>query len=84
MPNEHKADIKRLEKKVTSVSNALARLNNAADFRRLILEWRRPGWTTPAEFLFASTIVDSMAAHVAVLANLKGGLIKGSKAVTRG
>jgi len=84
MPNGHKADIKRLEKKVTSVSNALAKLNSAEDFRRLILEWRRPGWTTPAEFLFVSAIIDSMAAHVAALANLKGGLIKGSKAVTRG
>jgi hypothetical protein len=49
----------------------------------LILEWRRPGWTTPAEFIFVSAILDSMASNVAALAKLKGDLIKGSKAVTR-
>ena len=80
MPN--KVDIKVLEKKVTSISNALAKLSSADDFRKLILEWRRPGWTTPAEFIFVSAILDSMAAHVAALTNLKGNLIKGSKAVT--
>ena len=52
------------------------------DFRKLILEWRRPGWTTPAEFIFVSAIVDSLAAHTAALTKLKGDLIKGSKAVT--
>lgn len=77
-----KADIKRLEKKVTSISNALAKLSNADDFRKLILEWRRPGWTTPAEFIFVSGIIDSMAAQTATISQLKGNLIKGSKAVT--
>jgi hypothetical protein len=80
MPN--KVDIKVLEKKVTSISNALAKLSSADDFRKLILEWRRPGWTTPAEFIFVSAILDSMTANVAALTNLKGNLIKGSKAVT--
>ena len=47
-------------------------------------EWRRPGWTTPAEFLLVSTILDSMAAHVDALAGMKAGLIKGSRAVTGG
>lgn len=82
MPNRHSIDIKRLEKKVTSTSNALAKLSSGADFRKLIREWRRPGWTTPAEYIFVSAIVDSMAAHVGALAKLKGDLIKGSKAVT--
>ena len=77
-----KADIKRLEKKVTSISNALAKLGNADDFRKLILEWRRPGWTTPAEFIFVSGIIESMAAQTAAITQLKGSLIKGSKAVT--
>ena len=82
MPDRHKRDIKTLEKKVTSISNALSKLGNAEDFRKLVLEWRRPGWTTPAEFIFVSAILDSMTAAVAALATLKGDLIKGSKAVT--
>lgn len=84
MPNSHKADIKRLEKKMSSVSKALAKLGSAEDLRKLILEWRRPGWTTPAEFIFVSAIVDSMAGNVETLGNLKGQLLKGSKAVTAG
>lgn len=84
MPTSHQADLKRLEKKVTSISNALAKLNSAEDFRKLILEWRRPGWTTPAEFMFVATIVDSMERQVETLTSLKQNLIKGSKAVTAG
>ncbi len=82
MADRHKKDIKGLEKKVTSISNALSKLGSAEDFKRLILEWRRPGWTTPAEFIFVSAILDSMTANVAALAALKSDLIKGSKAVT--
>lgn len=82
MPNGHKIDLKKLEKKVTSISDLLAKLSSAEDFRKLILEWRRPGWTTPAEFIFVSAIVDSMAVQIEALTNLKADLIKGSKAVT--
>jgi hypothetical protein len=82
MPNG-KLDIKALDKKVTSISNALAKLSSADDFRKLILEWRRPGWTTPAEFMLVSAILDSMAVQTAALADLKANLIKGSKAVSR-
>ena len=84
MAKSPKYDIKGLEKKVTSISKALANLNSADDFRKLILEWRRPGWTTPAEFIFVSTMLESMAAHVSALADLKAGLLKGSREVTGG
>lgn len=80
MPNE--IDIKKLEKKVSSISDALAKLNSAADFRKLILEWRRPGWTTPAELIFASAILDAMADEIGAAGRLKTNLMRGSKAVT--
>jgi hypothetical protein len=79
---DHKIDLKKLEKKVTALSDALAKLSSAEDFKKLILEWRRPGWTTPAELLLVTSIVDSLAAQTAAMTNLKNGLIKGSKAVT--
>lgn len=82
MADDHKKEIARIEKQISSLSDALAKLSSAEDFRKLILEWRQPGKTTPAEFIFASAILDSMAAHTAALTNLKSGLIKGSKAVT--
>ena len=80
MPPEH--DIKELEKKVTDVSNALAHLSSAEDFRKLILILKRPGWTTPAEFLFATAIVDSMLAHTRALTLQKQELLKAAEAVT--
>jgi hypothetical protein len=76
MPNGH--NIPALEKKVTALSKALANLDSAEDFRELIRILRRPGWTTPAEFIFASGIVDSMTTHVKALEQMKGALLKGS------
>jgi hypothetical protein len=81
MPKGHRIDIRRLEKKMDSISSGLARVSNADDFRKLILEWRRPGWTTPAEFLLVSGMVDALAYHTIAIDKLKGALIKGSKAV---
>lgn len=71
----------RLEKQISALSDALANLNSADDLRRLILLIRKPGWTTPAEFVFASGLVDSMLAQTKVLAQMKETLLKGSDAV---
>jgi hypothetical protein len=76
-----RVDARVLEKKVTALSDALAKLNSADDFKKLILLLRRPGWTTPAEFIFASSIVDTMLAHTKALTLQKGQLLKGSDAV---
>lgn len=77
----HAQDIKGLEKKVTDLSDALAHLGDKDDFKKLILILRRPGWTTPAEFIFASAVVDVMQAQASALATLKGKLLQGSEAV---
>ena len=79
-----RVDGKVLEKKVTALSDALAKLNSAEDFKRLILLLRKPGWTTPAEFIFASSIVDTMLAHTKALTLQKDQLLKGSQAVVAG
>jgi hypothetical protein len=76
-----RVDAKILEKKVTALSDALAKLNSADDFKKLILILRKPGWTTPAEFIFASSIVDTMLAHTKALTLQKDQLLKGSNAV---
>jgi hypothetical protein len=81
MPDKHDIDIGGLERRVTALSDALAHLGNADDLKRLILILRRPGWTTPAEFIFASGIVESMLAHSAALTKLRGDLLQGSEAV---
>ena len=81
MPTNHRVDIKRLEKRISALSDVLAKLGRGKDLRDLIRILRFPGWTTPAEFAFALGIVESMISHVTVLAQLQSALIKGSKAV---
>ena len=53
MANGHRVGIDRLDKKITALSDALAKLGSADDLRKLLLIIRRPGWTTPAELAFA-------------------------------
>jgi hypothetical protein len=80
----NKADIVRLEKQVTNLSDALAKLNTPDDWKRLILILRRPGWTTLADLIFVSAILEAMQAQAAALAGLKAKLLKGSEAVSAG
>ena len=83
MQTAHKIDIERLDKKVDVISDLLAKLSNADDFRRLIKEWRRPGWTTPAEFIFVSGMLESFEHQATGLLNMKKDLVKGVEAVGR-
>ena len=76
-----KADIARLEKQVTALSDALAKLNSPDDWKRLILILRRPGWTTPAELLLVSGVLEGMRAQAVALGALKTQFIKGAEAV---
>lgn len=80
MPN-HRAEIKRLEKKVDALSDALAHLGKGTSLRDLILIMRKPGWTTPAELTFATSIIETMAEQVAGLERLQNNLLKGSRMV---
>jgi hypothetical protein len=83
MQTAHKIDIERLDKKVDVISDLLAKLSNADDFRRLIKEWRRPGWTTPAEFILVSGMLESFEHQATGLLNMKKDLVKGTESVGR-
>jgi hypothetical protein len=74
-------DIQGLEKQVTALSDALAHLATPDDWKKLLIIIRRPGWTTPAELVFASAIINSLQSHTKALAELKIQLMKGSEAV---
>jgi len=58
MPNGHKLDLRKLERRIDALSNALARLGKGGDLKELIRIIKFPGWTTPAEFAFALGIVE--------------------------
>lgn len=51
-------DIGKLEKKITALSDALAHLGKGTDLKDPLRIIHNPGWTTPAEWLFAVGIID--------------------------
>jgi hypothetical protein len=51
------------------------------DLRGLIRTWRMPGWTTPAEFLLVSGIVEALHTQTNTLTDLKQLLVEGSSRV---
>ena len=80
MPNiDH---VKILDRKITDLSNALAHLGKGTDLKELIKIIRFPGWTTPAEFAFATALIDSMQAHANALDSLNTQLLAASKLVS--
>lgn len=80
MPN-HKLEIRKLEKSITALSDALANLGKGTSLRDLILIIKKPGWTTPAELLYATSIVETMSAQVETLERLQNNLLKASRMV---
>lgn len=80
MPN-HRADLRKFEKSITALSDALAHLGKGTSLRDLILIIKKPGWTTPAELAFASSIVETMTAQVSQLERLQTNLLNASKMV---
>lgn len=83
MKTAHKIDIELLDKKVDIISDLLANLSSEEDLRKLIKEWRRPGWTTPAEYILVSGMLDSFQRQVRGLVDMKQDLFKGVEAVGR-
>jgi hypothetical protein len=74
--------LKKLDKKITALSDALARLGKGTDLRDLIRIIRFPGWTTPAELAFTVAILDSMQSQVDQLTKMSGALAAAAKRVS--
>lgn len=79
----HDHDVGQLEVRTEEFRTALRRLFDD-DWEELIRIWRRPGWTTPAEFLFATSILESLQLQAEALGNLKKGLTEASREVSVG
>jgi hypothetical protein len=78
------SQMKRLQANTNALLRLLADLANERALKELIKEYRRPGWTTPAEFLLVSSIVDSMSAQAKTLTGLRDNLLRGSRAIAGG
>lgn len=83
MPNDHALDIARLEKRHNDLVSVLARLD-LNELRELVKTFKKPGWTTPAEFRFAMGLTEGLIAQVEALDSFKNTLIQGSRLVGSG
>jgi hypothetical protein len=70
-----------LEERATEFQRLVRDLD---DFEELIRMWRHPGWTTPAEFYFATGLLDAMVGQIRLVVDLKAMLLNGSEAVVAG
>ena len=73
--------VERLEKQITALSDALAHLGRGTTLAELLKIIRNPGWTTPAEFAFATTILEEIRVHVAAIETLQKEMLSASKVV---
>jgi hypothetical protein len=74
-------DVNQLETGIGQFVEILVKLTNQETIEELIRIWRRPGWTTPAEFLFASGVLDSMISLARQLESMENVLLQGSELV---
>jgi hypothetical protein len=76
-----KSDIAKLDKKISALSNVLAKLGKGTDLKDLILIIRKPGWTTPAELAFTTAMLDAVTAQAVQLDRLASAMVKAAKKV---
>ena len=73
-------DLSRLNKRVTALSDALAKLGKGTDGKDLLLILKKPGWTTIAELAFTHAMIDvaeiQMKGLMQTMAGLKGAAAK--------
>ena len=79
---QHDAQIKALEGRMNHLRDKFASFDlHARQIGDLIPIIHRPGWTTPAEVLLVSGLVESMLQHSQILDSMHGVLIRGAQAV---
>lgn len=74
-------DVGLLERRTEDLLKLLADVGDEDDFRTLILHFRQPGWTTPAEFTLVTAAIEGMIGQVRVLADLKSALVVGNRQI---
>jgi len=76
-----KHDVTHLQTQIKELGGYLSSLADDRDFQELITIIHRPGWTTVAEHLLVTGVVDSMLAQAKTRVGLKQVLVNGSRAV---
>jgi hypothetical protein len=74
-------DLNKLKTHVSNLTGGLKDLSQDKDFDEFLTIIHKPGWTSQAEGLLVSGILESMNTHVQHLKTLKHSLLAGARAV---
>ncbi len=83
MKFEGEHNIAYLEGRVRELGKLLETMSDTGDLEELIILMRRPGWTTPAEYLLVSATVYAMQQQMETLAALRQTLLNASRAIAQ-
>jgi hypothetical protein len=74
-------DIGHLERNLKLFGEELRNLSDEESFAELLKILHHPGWTTPAEFVFAGAITDLMVVQAKALVSLRDSFLEGARQV---
>ena len=77
-------DITKLDKNIRDLREAISDLNSVFDSdssEELLKIIRRPGWTTPAEYLLTSAFVESILENVSIVKQQIGVVVVASREI---
>jgi hypothetical protein len=74
-------DLDKLGRQLKDLDELLGKFAAAERRRQLIKIIKVPGWTTPAEFLLVSSIVENITVQLKALESLEANLVKGAELV---
>lgn len=72
-----------LERKIKELQTALTSFSVSEDFDELWRIIHQPGWTTVAEGIFASGLIESMMGQIGVLTSMRKMLLSASREVAK-
>ena len=76
-----KHDTTHLEAKIKDLPGAFKSVGDDSDLIEMLKLFHRPGWTTPAEFLYVDSIVESLQEQARNVLTLRKALLAGSREV---
>lgn len=74
-------DVGRLESNIGQVQMRLRGYVDRDLFAEVIPIWKKPGWTTPAEFYLVETTINTISRQLDIIDQLSESLLEGSRMV---
>ncbi len=78
---DHKSELDKLQNHLGKTEDLLKKAGDSSELDELRKIFRRPGWTTPAEWRFTVTLIDALQDQLKNVIALKSGLVKAANLV---